>query len=34
MNVESLIKEIEEKTNGMPFRPMYIPREMSKRPIY
>ena len=31
MSVEELIKEIREKCGDMPFRPMYVPREMSKR---
>jgi len=32
MKVEDLIKEIKEKTNGYPFRPLYSPIYLSKRP--
>ncbi|MEM2974687.1 MAG: threonine--tRNA ligase [Candidatus Micrarchaeia archaeon] len=31
--ISDLITEIKEKTKGMPFRRMYEPREMSRRPI-
>ena len=33
MTVDDIIKDIRRQTEGMPFRPMYIPREMTKRPI-
>ena len=31
MSVEQLVEEIKRKCKQMPFRPLYIPREMSKR---
>ncbi|HDD71588.1 MAG TPA: threonine--tRNA ligase, partial [Candidatus Aenigmarchaeota archaeon] len=31
MTLKELIKEIKSKCKGMPFRPLYIPKEMSKR---
>ena len=31
MSVEALIDEIKESTKGMPYRPMYFPKEVSKR---
>jgi len=31
MSLEELIEEIKNKTSGMPFRPLYMPRELSKR---
>ncbi len=31
MNIGELIEEIKQKTKGMPYRPMYFPREVSKR---
>ncbi len=34
MKVEELIKEIKEKTNGKPFKPLYVPALLSKRPIF
>ncbi len=33
MSVKELYKEIKTKTRGKPFRDLYVPREMSKRPI-
>jgi len=32
MKVEDLIREIKEKTKGYPFRPLYLPIYLSKRP--
>jgi threonyl-tRNA synthetase len=32
--IEELVKEIKEKTRDMPFRPLYIPRDLSKRVIF
>ncbi|MEM5836226.1 MAG: threonine--tRNA ligase [Candidatus Aenigmatarchaeota archaeon] len=34
MSLKELIKEIKEKVSDMPFRPLYIPRELSKRAIF
>lgn len=34
MNTEELIKEIKEKTKGMPFKPLPLPKLLSKRPIF
>jgi threonyl-tRNA synthetase len=34
MKLEELINDVKEKTKGMPFRRMYLPREVSKRPIF
>ncbi len=34
MTKEQLIKEIKEKTQGMPFKPLPLPREISKRPVF
>ncbi|MEM2943147.1 MAG: threonine--tRNA ligase [Methanomassiliicoccales archaeon] len=31
MNVDELIEKIKNETRGMPFRPLYLPMEMSKR---
>ena len=31
MSIEELVSEIREKTAGMPYRPMYFPKEVSKR---
>jgi len=33
-SLKEFIKKLKEKTFGMPFRPLYIPREMSKRVIF
>lgn len=33
ITVKELVKEIKGKIKGKPFRPMYLPREMSRRPI-
>jgi threonyl-tRNA synthetase len=32
--IEELVKEIKEKTRDMPFRPLYIPRDLSKRVVF
>ncbi len=34
MSVEELIEEIREKTRGKPFRPLYLPEKLSKRPQF
>ncbi|MCD6248545.1 MAG: threonine--tRNA ligase [Hadesarchaea archaeon] len=34
MTVEELAKQIREKTDGMPFRPLPLPRLLSARPIF
>lgn len=34
MSLEDLIKEIKSKTSGMPFRPLFMPRELSKRVVF
>ncbi|RLJ07631.1 MAG: threonine--tRNA ligase [Candidatus Aenigmatarchaeota archaeon] len=34
MSLESLIKEIKTKTEGFPFKPLPLPRELSKRPVF
>jgi threonyl-tRNA synthetase len=34
MDLERVIKDMHEKTEDMPFRRMYLPREVSKRPIF
>ena len=31
---KKLIEEIQEKTKGMPFKPLALPKELSKRPIF
>jgi threonyl-tRNA synthetase len=33
-SLKELVEELKEKTLGMPFRPLYIPRELSKRVIF
>jgi threonyl-tRNA synthetase len=33
-SLKEFINGIEEKTSGMPFRPLYIPRELSRRVIF
>jgi len=32
--LKELINELKEKTSGMPFRPLYMPKEVSKRVIF
>lgn len=34
MSLDELIRELESKRGGMPTRPMYLPRELSKRPQF
>ncbi|MEM4347689.1 MAG: threonine--tRNA ligase [Candidatus Altiarchaeota archaeon] len=34
MKVSKLIKEIKDKTKGMPFKPLSLPKELSKRPKF
>ncbi len=34
MTLEELAKEMEEKTSGLPFRPMYFPQMVSQRPEF
>ncbi|MEM5879125.1 MAG: threonine--tRNA ligase [Candidatus Aenigmatarchaeota archaeon] len=34
MGLKEFLKEIREKTADMPFRPLYIPRELSKRVVF
>ena len=34
MTKDQLIKEIKEKTKDMPFKPLPLPKELSKRPIF
>ncbi len=34
MKTEELVKEIRDKTKGMPFKPLALPKELSKRPIF
>ena len=34
MKREELVKEIREITKGMPFKPLALPKELSKRPIF
>jgi threonyl-tRNA synthetase len=34
MTLDKLLSEIAEKTTGKPFRPMYLPSEVSKRPQF
>ena len=34
MKAEELIKEIHDKTKGMPWKPLALPKELSKRPIF
>ncbi|MCC7570691.1 hypothetical protein KO465_05060 [Candidatus Micrarchaeota archaeon] len=34
MPISDLIKQIKEKTKGKPFKSMYVPMELSKRPVF
>ena len=34
MKTEELVKEIKKKTEGMPFRPLPLPKELSKWPVF
>jgi threonyl-tRNA synthetase len=34
LSLKELLKELKEKTLGMPFRPLYTPRELSKRVVF
>lgn len=34
MKLEEFIKEVKEKQKNMPFRPLYIPKELSRRAIF
>jgi threonyl-tRNA synthetase len=34
MTLQELMEEIEEKTASMPFRPLYFPRQLSRRPEF
>jgi threonyl-tRNA synthetase len=33
-SVKKLVDEIKKKTEGMPFKPLPLPKELSKRPIF
>jgi threonyl-tRNA synthetase len=34
MPVEELVKEVKDKTNGYPWRPLPLPKELSRRPTF